>query len=100
MHREDNEYCEFIYECLYEESMAMFNDLSDAEFKKLIRKQYKYIKKIAKEGFIKKQASQGFKIEAYFFQYSMCSIAYPFDNCVVTSIKSYDYVFCACNLWY
>lgn len=51
MHREDDDYCELIYECLYEEGVALFNELSDEEFKKLIRKQYNYIKKIAKEGF-------------------------------------------------
>ena len=51
MYSEDDDYCELIYECLYEEGIAIFNDLSDAEFKKLIRKQYNYIKKIAKEGF-------------------------------------------------
>lgn len=51
MHREDDDYCELIYECLYEEGLAMYNELSDAEFKKLIRKQYNYIKKIAREGF-------------------------------------------------
>ena len=51
MHREDDDYCELIYECLYEEGIALFNELSDEEFKKLIRKQYNYIKKIAKEGF-------------------------------------------------
>ena len=47
----DDDYCELIYESLYEEGIALYNDLSDAEFKKLIRKQYNYIKKIAKEGF-------------------------------------------------
>lgn len=51
MHSEDDDYCEIIYECLYEEGVALFNELSDGEFKKLIRKQYNYIKKIAKEGF-------------------------------------------------
>lgn len=51
MHTEDYDYCELIYECLYEEGIAIFNDLSDSEFKKLIRKQYNYIKQIAKEGF-------------------------------------------------
>lgn len=51
MHREDYDYCELIYECLYEEGIALYNKLSDADFKKLIRKQYNYIKKIAKEGF-------------------------------------------------
>jgi len=51
MYREDDDYCELIYECLYEEGVARYNELSDGEFKKLIRKQYNYIKKIAKEGF-------------------------------------------------
>ncbi|MBU3187950.1 hypothetical protein [Clostridium estertheticum] len=51
MHREDDDYCELIYECLYEEGIAIYNELSDPEFKKLIQKQYNYIKEIAKEGF-------------------------------------------------
>jgi hypothetical protein len=51
MHREDDDYCELIYECLYEEGIDMYNDLSDSDFKKLIRKQFNYVKKIAKEGF-------------------------------------------------
>jgi len=51
MHREDEDYSELIYECLYEEGVARYNELSDEEFKKLIRKQYNYIRKIAKEGF-------------------------------------------------
>ena len=51
MHREDDDYCELIYACLYEEGIALYNELSDTEFKKLIQKQYNYIKKIAKEGF-------------------------------------------------
>ena len=51
MHREDDDYCELINECLYEEGIAKYNELSDTEFKKLIRKHYNYIKKIAKEGF-------------------------------------------------
>ncbi|MDU5723929.1 MAG: hypothetical protein E6Z86_17600 [Clostridium butyricum] len=37
MHREDDDYCEWIYECLYEEGIALFNNLSDDEFKKLIQ---------------------------------------------------------------
>ncbi len=49
--REDSDYAELIYECLYEEGIGRFNELSDGEFKKLIRKQYNYIKKISKEGF-------------------------------------------------
>ena len=51
MHREDDDYCELIYECLYEEGICLYDKLSDADFKKLIRKQHNYIKKIAKEGF-------------------------------------------------
>ncbi|MCB2361709.1 hypothetical protein [Clostridium estertheticum] len=31
--------------------IAIYNELSDPEFKKLIQKQYNYIKEIAKEGF-------------------------------------------------
>ena len=37
MHQEDDDYCELIYECLYEECIALFNELSDAELKKLVR---------------------------------------------------------------
>lgn len=51
MHRQDDDYCELIYECLYEEGIALYDDLSDDEFKVLIRNQYDYIKQIAKEGF-------------------------------------------------
>lgn len=51
MHREDDDYCDLIYECLYEEGVAIYDELSDEEFKKLIRKQYNYIREIAKEGF-------------------------------------------------
>lgn len=51
MYKEDKDYCELIYENLYEDGVARFNDLSDQEFEKLIRKHYNYIKKIAKEGF-------------------------------------------------
>ena len=51
MHKEDDDYCELIYEDLYEDGVARFNELSDQEFKKVIKKHYTYIKKIAKEGF-------------------------------------------------
>lgn len=51
MHREDYDYCELIYECLYEEGIALFNNLSDDEFKQLIQEKYDYIKQIASEGF-------------------------------------------------
>jgi len=52
-YREDDDYCELIYECLYEEGIGRFNELSDGEFKKLIRKQYNYIKKLPEKDFIK-----------------------------------------------
>lgn len=51
MVREDRDYAELIYECLLEEGTDQFNELSDAQFMKLIRKQYKYIKDVASEGF-------------------------------------------------
>ena len=51
MVREDRDYAELIYECLLEEGTDKFNELSDAQFMKLIRKQYKYIKDVANEGF-------------------------------------------------
>lgn len=51
MLREDREYADLILECLVEEGTDQFNKLSDAEFKKLIRKQYKYILDVASEGF-------------------------------------------------
>lgn len=33
MHREDDDYCELIYECLYEEGLALFNELSESELR-------------------------------------------------------------------
>lgn len=51
MHREDDDYCELIYECLYEEGIALFDKLSNAEFKELIQEKYDYIKQIVSEGF-------------------------------------------------
>lgn len=51
MLREDEDYAGLIYEDLYEEGICMENGLSDTEFKKLIRKKYNRIKKIASEGF-------------------------------------------------
>ena len=50
MHHGDDDYWELIYGYLYEEVIALYNEFSDSDFKKLIRKQYNYIKKIAKEG--------------------------------------------------
>lgn len=43
MVREDRDYAELIYDYLVEEGTNKYNDLTDAQFKKLIRKQYKYI---------------------------------------------------------
>lgn len=51
MQREDDDYCYLIYEDLYGDGVARFDDLTDEEFEDLIRKHYNYIKKIAKEGF-------------------------------------------------
>lgn len=51
MVREDRDYAELIYDYLVEEGTNKYNDLSDDQFKKLIRKQYKYIKDVASEGF-------------------------------------------------
>ncbi|WP_291299603.1 hypothetical protein [Desulfosporosinus sp. BICA1-9] len=51
MVREDKDYAELIYDYLVEEGTNKYDDLSDAQFKKLIRKQYKYIKDVASEGF-------------------------------------------------
>lgn len=51
MVREDRDYAELIYDYLVEEGTNKYDDLSDDQFKKLIRKQYKYIKDVASEGF-------------------------------------------------
>ena len=51
MGRENREYADLILECLVEEGTDKFNELSDAQFKRLIRKQYKYIKDVASDGF-------------------------------------------------
>jgi len=52
MVREDRDYAELIYDYLVEEGTDKYNDLTEAQFKKLIRKQYKYIKDVASEGFM------------------------------------------------
>ena len=52
MVREDRDYAELIYDYLVEEGTDKYDDLTDAQFKKLIRKQYKYIKDVASEGFM------------------------------------------------
>ncbi len=51
MVREDREFAELIFDFLVEEGTNKYDDLSDAQFKRLIRKQYKYIKDVASEGF-------------------------------------------------
>jgi hypothetical protein len=51
MVREDREYAELIFDYLVEEGTNEYDDLSDTEFKRLIRKQYNYIKDVAIEGF-------------------------------------------------
>lgn len=89
MHREDGDYCDLIYECLYEEGVARYNELSDTEFKKLIRKQCNYIKKIAKEGFyLLKMQLHRFDVKLHFLWYGMCSSAYLLSILYgVTSIR-------------
>jgi len=52
MVREDREYAELIFDYLVEEGTNAYDDLTDAQFKKLIRKQYKYIKDVASEGLL------------------------------------------------
>jgi len=52
MVREDKEYAELIFDYLVEEGTNKYDDLTDDQFKKLIRKQYKYIKEVADEGFL------------------------------------------------
>ncbi|HBW38766.1 hypothetical protein [Desulfosporosinus sp. BICA1-9] len=52
MVREDREYAELIFDCLLEEGTNKYDELSEAQFKRLIRKQYKYIKDVASEGFL------------------------------------------------
>lgn len=46
MAREDQVYADLIFDCLVEEGTNKFNELSDAQFQSLIRKQYKFIKEV------------------------------------------------------
>ena len=46
MAREHREYAELIYDCLLSEGAAQYDSLTDSQFKKLIRKQYKYISEV------------------------------------------------------
>jgi len=80
MHREDDDYCELIYECLYEEGIAIYNELSDTEFKKLIRKQYNYIENCKRRILLKETASQN--NVKLFFQVTVCvpSLTHIYHN--------------------
>lgn len=51
MVRENREYAELIFDYLVEEGTNKYDDLTHAQFKKLIRKKYNYIKDIVNEGF-------------------------------------------------
>jgi hypothetical protein len=51
MAREHREYAEVFYDLLLESGVDAGNGLSDAEFKRLIRRQYNEVKSIAADGF-------------------------------------------------
>ena len=51
MVREDRNYAEYFYDMLSENGVDVGDGLSDTEFKKLIRRQYKKVKGIAEDGF-------------------------------------------------
>ncbi len=51
MVREDRDYADLILECLVVEGTDKFNELSDTQFKRLVQKQYKYIKDVESKGF-------------------------------------------------
>lgn len=51
MVREDRDYAQYFYDMLSEYGVDAGDDLSDQAFKQLIRKQYKKVKSIAKDGF-------------------------------------------------
>lgn len=51
MVREDRNYAEYFYDMLSEYGVDVGDGLSDTEFKKLIRRQYKKVKGIAEGGF-------------------------------------------------
>lgn len=50
--KEDRNYAEMIYDYLIEDGVNIGDSLSESEFKKLIEKQYKYIKGIEKDRFL------------------------------------------------
>jgi hypothetical protein len=51
MARESREYAELFYDLISEGGVDAGDGLSDAEFKRLIRKQYNEVKSIAADGF-------------------------------------------------
>jgi hypothetical protein len=51
MVREDRDYAEYFYDLLSEDGVDAGDGLSDAEFKRLIRRQYNKAKSVADEGF-------------------------------------------------
>lgn len=51
MVRENREYAELFYDLISEAGVDVGDGLSDAEFKRLIRRQYNEVKSIADEGF-------------------------------------------------
>jgi hypothetical protein len=51
MVREDREYAELFYDLISEGGVDLGDGLSDAEFKRLIRRQYNEVKSIVRDGF-------------------------------------------------
>jgi uncharacterized protein YllA (UPF0747 family) len=51
MVKEHREFAELFYDLLSEDGVDMGDELSDAEFERLIRQQYNEVKSIAEEGF-------------------------------------------------
>jgi len=74
MEKGSDDYCDLVYEDLYEDGVARFNDLSNEEFEMLIRKHYNCITKIVKEGFYLNQL-HAIKQGVNFLRYDICSTA-------------------------
>jgi len=51
MVREDRDYAEYFYDILSEDGVDAGSELSDIEFKRLIRRQYNKVKSVPDEGF-------------------------------------------------
>lgn len=51
MVREDRHYAEYFYDMLSEDGVDAGDGLSDTEFKRLIRRQYNKLKRVADDGF-------------------------------------------------